>query len=200
MPDFRELERRAWLEELDHQAKLLFSLLCAERLRLCLNCLPKVKRNADPDIASRALEYLFRSVTLQSVGTEDEVVRRMLTDCEAMIPEWDEQNYNWAAQATEAGMAITSCLSLYLEDDVQYVLGAADAVVEGVYLHVRSKLGSRADTMRASEYYDLELMQRELAKQKEDVRRLGESQNLDATLVAELRKENEAYLVQVAED
>lgn len=188
------------LEEFDHIRKVLFALLCTDRTTPCLQKLELIKDDYHGAEIEAFLERIWGIVISDSLELCHEEIREMLSRCQSLIPDWDEQNYNWATQATYAVSATLYCLCLCLENSTQYAVNAANAVVECTYLYVVSSLGAKVHAMSMTERDAHHLLQMEFAKQESDIFELREIHTLTIDHISRLRIQNQRYWTKVAVD
>jgi hypothetical protein len=194
------------LNTLAPKAKVVFTLLCAERLQLCLRKLGEMRSDLKPEPVVQALEHAFRVATAEAPFDADHI-RNLLSICELSQPDWDDVQKVWHSQTSDAVVAVQCSLALMLEDSHEEVATAAEVAYQSAQFAVQSLI-ERTAGARDEAYYETpvseidrhEIVQRELGKQRADLQRLAERDTLDSTFITALRTENARYFIPTAPD
>jgi uncharacterized protein len=171
---FDETELRANAEQLSHRAKVVWALLCAERLFPNYQVFHEKHGWGRPDAIREALDWAWQWLTAKSPAKPP--AAPLLAAVEAAEPDTEDFDSLYVSPALDAATAAGSLLRLAIEDRVEHLVAVASFSRDTVDMYVQE-----LETMAASDP-DLEerirlhpLMQRELQRQAEDlilVRRL----------------------------
>jgi uncharacterized protein YjaG (DUF416 family) len=200
MKPYDKDERTRLLGRFDQRKKLLFALLCADRLAPCLQKLAEIRPELDGEVARDAINWLWETIKQESRSPYALEAQKKKARCEALLPEWDERNYNWAAQASDAVSAAINCLSLALSDDTEAAVDASIAVVESVYVYIRCTLDPNGFDLTADEICEHHLMKNELGKQEADIAFIENLDDVTGATIEFMRRINEQNVVNVCPD
>lgn len=189
---------RAQLTEVNRQHKLVFSLLCGERLRAFLAVINKKGWTDRSRCVSDCLDRLWDSA--QRSSPTDETIANMLAQLETVLPEWDDFNNIWESQVASAMSCAWSCVQLLREDDVQHCVDSATSAIECASLYVFSQFEPAANNWTLDQRLSQEVPQRELTKQQADIAFLCGPNILNADELARRRSDNCQWSIPLARD
>ncbi|MEH2258927.1 DUF416 family protein [Nostoc sp.] len=189
---FDALEKE--LGGLPHLHRIAFAASCCERLLPNYNAFSRLENWGDPSVLRTALNEVWQ--ILQGKPVDAALIRRLIEDCEDVIPDSDDftsPNLIYDVEAQEAGIAICNTLEACLNPTPQQIIRVANCVTNTIDAFVphgdksfnvsESKVGlKKLEEAITSHPFAV----REMAKQSEDLQRL-KHEKLDRDFVKWLR-------------
>jgi hypothetical protein len=169
LPAFDEQALRERLTALPQAKALAFGAACAERI------LPNYLRFMREtgwgriDRLRRALDLVWKIVETD-IGTDEDVIRQILAECEATAPDSEDFGSLFTSGAQDACFAICNLLDFVLEKSNKCIVLAARYPTDSIDLYVQEVENiAPQDPMLESKILSHPLMQQELARQRRDL-------------------------------
>lgn len=188
--EFDALEKE--LEGLPPLHRIAFAASCCERLLPNYNAFYRLENWGDPSVLRTALNEVWQ--ILQGKPVDAALIRRLIKDCEDVIPDSDDFGGLSDMEAQEAAIAICNTLEACLNPTPQQIIRVANCVTNTIDAFVphgdksfnvsESKVGLKKLEEAIASH---PLAVREMAKQSEDLRLLKQAEKLDPDFLEWLR-------------
>jgi hypothetical protein len=186
---FDALEKE--LEGLPPLHRIAFAASCCERLLPNYNAFSFLEKWGDPSVLRTALNEVWQ--ILQGKPVDAALIRRLIEDCEGVIPDSDDftsANLIYDVEAEEAAIAICNTLEACLNPTLQQIIRVANCVTNTIDAFIphgdksfnisESKVGLKKLEEAIASH---PLAVREMAKQSEDLRFLKQAEKLNPDFV-----------------
>ncbi|WP_075574933.1 DUF416 family protein [Lysobacter antibioticus] len=162
------------LARLDRWRKLGFGILCCDRLMPNYQNFQQDAEWGDVLFLCRALE-LARS-DLGGIGSDANLVRRLMTECEQLAPSSEDFTALRTASAQDACFAVCSLLEHLVDGGAERIVTIATYATDSVDLYVQETEGMDPDDARLEAgILEHPLMQQELDRQHCDLELVSRS-------------------------
>ncbi|MDF5725293.1 MAG: DUF416 family protein [Rhizonema sp. PD37] len=185
--EFDALEKE--LEKLPTLHRIAFAASCCERLLPNYNAFSRQENWGDPSVLRIALDEVWQ--ILQAKPVDAALIRKLIEDCEGVIPDSDDFGGLSDMEAQEAAIAICNTLEACLDPTPQQIIKVANCVTDSIDAFLDESFNvseSKVELKKLVEAIASHPMAvREMAKQSEDLQRLKQAEKLDRDFVEWLR-------------
>ncbi len=191
--DFNRLVVR--LGSFARSKKLLFSLLCSERLLPGYRKFQEVVDWGDSALLERCIHLGYEVITGEDAPVD---IPKLIERCDRVIPDSEDFQGPLVNHAQNCGIAVTYSLDVLLSDKAEDAAYSAQKVVETVdsYLGMTLGLGSGAFDFADQQLIEShEFMQRELAKQRQDLAAIARISVPNQAVISQMRIVNREYTI-----
>ena len=169
--------------------RIAFAASCCERLLPNYNAFSRLENWGDPFVLRTALDEVWQ--ILQGKPVDAAFIRKLIEDCEGVIPDSDDFGGLSDMLAQEAAIAICNSLEACLDPTPQQIIkvvncvtNTIDAFLDESFNISESKVGLKSTEEAISSH---PMAVREMAKQSEDLQRLKQAEKLDRDFLEWLR-------------
>ena len=193
--EFRRTTER--LEQLDRPQRLLFSLLCSERLLPGYEQFERKAAWGDSAVLKKALQAGFQALLGEEPPSE---IDSLLEQCEAVTPSLEDFSELQTVHAQNCGLSVMYALTVIQFGRAEDAAYSAQKVVETVDSYLMLSLGFSSgvfDFAKQQVVNEHELMQRELSEQETEIGELMNVEEVNGELVSSMRARTRAHAIPV---
>lgn len=176
--DVSELKSR--LDSMFVLCRVAFAASCCERLIPSYQIFSETMNWGDPTLLRSAIAEVWTS--LESGSFNIEKIRRLVSECEQILPDTEDFDSPFTSAALDAGTAVLDTLECCLDGDPQHALDVASFSRDTVDMILRQSGAAGSDLGNKIVAND-PMMIKELNRQSEDLQTLGAITTFDGKFV-----------------